>query len=118
MSYNSNQLSEEELEMLLSRKYEALLRKAAEERRKQKELEAEAKRREVLRVILTPKARERLSNLRLVKPELVRSIEDQLIALAMQGRIKTPITDEQLKAILEDIYSKTRREVRIRIREK
>lgn len=118
MSYNSNQLSEEELEYLLSRKYEALLRKMSEEKRKRQELEAEARRREMLRMILTPKARERLANLRLVRPDLVRSIEDQLIALAMQGRIKTPITDDQLKAILEDIYSRTRRDVRIRIREK
>ncbi len=116
MSYEN---SSEELEALLARKYEALLKRMAEEERKRRqELEAEARRRELLRLILTPEARERLANLRLVRPELVRSLEDQLITLAMQGRIKTPITDEQLKAILEDIYSRTRREVKIRIREK
>jgi len=74
------------------------------------------RRRAIIRVILTPEARSRLDNLRLVKPELVESIENQLITLAQSGRIKVPITDEELKKILEAVYNQTRREYRIRFR--
>ncbi|RLG84601.1 MAG: DNA-binding protein [Thermoprotei archaeon] len=85
-----------------------------EERRRQMQLQKEA----LLRYILTPEARERLANLKLVKPELASLIEDQLIALAQSGRVKVPISDEVLKQLLISIYEQTHRETRIRIREK
>jgi len=66
-----------------------------------------------MRVILTPEARQRLANLRLVKPELVAQLEEQLIQLANTGRIKMPITDETLKQILLRLSS-SRRRIRIR----
>lgn len=71
-----------------------------------------------MRSILTPEARERLYNIKLVKPEIARIVEDRLIALAAQGRITRPLTDEELKSILEEIYIRTRRDYRISIREK
>ena len=116
MSYyddEGNIQGEDELEEARRRKLEELQRKAEEEERKRAE---EAQKRAIIRVILTPEARSRLDNLRLVKPELVESIENQLIALAQSGRIKVPITDEELKKILEAVYSQTRREYRIRFR--
>ena len=116
MSYyddEGNIQDEDELEEARRRKLEELQRKAEEEERKRAE---EAQKRAIIRVILTPEARSRLDNLRLVKPELVESIENQLIALAQSGRIKVPITDEELKKILEAVYSQTRREYRIRFR--
>ncbi|MGC9227161.1 DNA-binding protein [Caldivirga sp.] len=116
MSYyddEENAQGEDELEEARRRKLEELQRKAEEEERKRAE---EAQKRAIIRVILTPEARSRLDNLRLVKPELVESIENQLIALAQSGRIKVPITDEELKKILETVYSQTRREYRIRFR--
>ena len=58
------------------------------------------------------------ANLRLVKPELATVIEDQLIALAQAGRIRIPISDEELKEFLVRIYEQTHRETRIKIREK
>ena len=53
-----------------------------------------------LRQILDPAARLRLNNVRMVRPEVAASIENQLITLAAQGRIAAQITDEQLKQML------------------
>lgn len=113
-------VEDEEVEALLERRYRELLarrREEVERKRLEKELE-EARRQEILRTILTPEARERLYNIKLVRPELAKIVEDRLIALAMQGRITRPLTDEELKAILEEIYERTRRDFRISIREK
>jgi programmed cell death protein 5 len=112
-------VEDEEVEALLERRYRELLarRREVERKRLEKELE-EARRQEILRTILTPEARERLYNIKLVRPELAKIVEDRLIALAMQGRITRPLTDEELKAILEEIYERTRRDFRISIREK
>jgi len=110
---------DEELEMIKRRKMAELARRAEQERaRREREAAEEALRQELLRRILTPEARERLANLRLVRPELVKSLEDQLIMLAQSGRIKIPITDEELKTILQNLFERTRREIRINIREK
>jgi programmed cell death protein 5 len=110
---------DEELEIIKRRKMAELARRAEQERaRREREAVEEALRQELLRRILTPEARERLANLRLVRPELVKSLEDQLIALAQSGRIKIPITDEELKTILQNLFERTRREIRINIREK
>ncbi len=106
-------MSEDELEAIRQRKLQELQRQIEEERKRQ---ELAAQRRAVLRVILTPEARERLDNLRVVKPELVEALEQQLITLAQSGRIRVPITDEDLKRILETIYKQTHREFRIRYR--
>ncbi|RLG74864.1 MAG: DNA-binding protein [Thermoprotei archaeon] len=114
-----NQGGEEELEALLEKQYRELLRRRAELERLKREREAEEIRRaEILRRILTPEARERLANLKLVRPEFARLVEDQLIALAVQGRLRTPITDEELKELLAELYERTRRDYRISIREK
>jgi len=106
---------DEELELLKRKKLlEYQRRLQEEERRRQLELQKET----LLRRILTPEARARLSNLKLVRPDLARIIEEQLIALAQTGRIRTPVTDRELKQLLLQIYEQTHRETRIRIREK
>ena len=109
----NQEVSEDELETIRQRKLQELQKQIEEERKRQ---ELAAQRRAVLRVILTPEARERLDNLRVVKPELVEALEQQLIALAQSGKIRVPITDEDLKRILETIYKQTHREFRIRYR--
>jgi len=104
---------DEEIEAIRQRKMQELQRQIEEERRRQ---ELAAQRRAVLRAILTPEARERLDNLRVVRPELVDALEQQLITLAQSGKVRVPITDEDLKRILETIYKQTHREFRIRYR--
>lgn len=113
MSYDE-ELEEIKRRKLLEFQRELQRRLEEEERRRRIRLQKEA----ILRYILDPKARERLYNLRLVKPELASLIEDQLITLAQSGRIRIPITDDELKRLLISIYEQTHRETRIRIREK
>ncbi len=70
--------------------------------------EAEAQKEAILRQILTPEARERLTRLRLARPEETRQVESQLIGLAQSGRLQQKIDDEQLKLILARLLPGTR----------
>ena len=111
-------MDDEELERIKQQKLRELqmrlLQQQMEEQAKLEELaRAEAERKRILRVILEPEARQRLARLRLVRPEYARFIEDQLILLAQSGRLRKPITDDQLVKILESLY-RQRKEFRIR----
>ncbi len=55
---------------------------------------------QILRKILTPEARMRLNNIKMVKPELSDNVEQFLIGMATQGKMPGQITDDQLKEIL------------------
>lgn len=94
---------DEELEEIKLRKMEELRRQIEEAKRREA---MEMAKQEALRKILTPEARSRLANLKIVKPELVEQLETQLIQLAQSGRIQIPITDEQLKKILIQLTGK------------
>lgn len=108
---------DEELEEIKRKKLEELQRRLLEEqRRRQEEAVREAQVQAILRRILTPKARERLNNLKLVKPEIAKFVEEQVIALAQSGRVPLPIDDDTLKRILEQVYRQTHREIKVRIR--
>jgi programmed cell death protein 5 len=72
----------------------------------------DSERAEILRRVLTPEARERLGRIRLAKPEVAGSVEQQVIALAASGRLQRPIDDATLRALLERI-SPERREIKI-----
>ena len=101
-----------ELEELRRKKLEELQKRAEAERQAQI---AAAQRRAVLKRILTPEALARLDNIRVVRPDIVEALEQQLISLASSGRVKVPIDDETLKKILETVYSQTRQEYRFRL---
>ena len=63
--------------------------------------EAEAAvRQRALMVLLEPTARQRLMNVRMVKPELATAVENYLINAASTGRLNRSVTDEELKQIL------------------
>ena len=59
-----------------------------------------AMRQRVLQVVLDPNARQRLMNIRLVKPELAAAVENYLISAASSGRINRPLSDDELKQLL------------------
>jgi len=67
----------------------------------------------VLRMALTPEARQRLTNVKMVKPELAGSIEEYVVQMASSGKLKRAIDDEQLKQMLLSLQEK-KREIRIR----
>lgn len=66
----------------------------------------------MLRVVFTTEARERLSNIRMIKPELASSIEDQIFQLAAAGKLRGQVTDEELKKLLES-FQRPKREFKI-----
>jgi len=107
-------MSEEEIEELRRRRLLELRRRLAQEQQQiETQQRIEIEKQAILRRILTSDARQRLTNLKIVKPEFAAQLELQLIQLAQQSRISTPITDEQLKEILIRLQS-SRRETKIR----
>jgi programmed cell death protein 5 len=107
-------MSDEEIEELRRRKLLELRRRLAQEQQRiQMEQQIEVQKQAALRRVLTPEARQRLTNLKIVKPEFAEQLELQLIQLAQQGRVDIPITDEQLKDILMKLQSR-RRDIKIR----
>ncbi|MGC8848851.1 MAG: DNA-binding protein [Candidatus Bathyarchaeia archaeon] len=105
---------DEEVELIRRRKLAELQKSLLEEqRRAQIRQQIEARKQAALKTILTSEARARLTNIKMVKPEVAESLEDQLIQLAQTGRLPTPITDRQLKEILRRIQS-LKRDIRIR----
>ncbi len=107
-------MSEEEVEEIQRRKMLELQRRiAGEQRRGQMQEQIETQKQALLRRILSPEARQRLNNLKMVKLEFAEQLELQLIQLAQAGKINIPVTDEQLKELLTRLQSQ-RREIRIR----
>jgi programmed cell death protein 5 len=107
-------MSDDELEEIRRRKLLELQREIAEEQGNvQAQQQLEMQKQALLRSILTPEARQRLANLRMVRPEFTSQLELQLIQLAQQGKIPIPLTDKQLKQILIQIQPR-KRETKIR----
>jgi programmed cell death protein 5 len=107
-------MSDEELESLRQRKLlELQQRLSAEQQQIQAQEQLEIQKQSLLRRILTPDARQRLANLKIVKPNFGKQLEMQLIQLVQQRRLNIPINDDQLKKILIGLQS-GRREIKIR----
>lgn len=113
MSYDYD----EELEEIRRRKLAELQRKLEEERlKKEREAILEARREALLRSILTERARERLANVKLVKPELAKYVEDLIIQLVQAGRLAPPVGEDTVKELLIEVDSRTRRETKVRFK--
>jgi len=87
----------------------------SEQPQKQPEKDAEkrAMREGLLRLALTSEARQRLANVKMVRPDLAASIEEYVIQLASSGRLKKVVDDEQVKQMLAALQEK-KREIKIR----
>jgi programmed cell death protein 5 len=102
-------LSDEELDEIRRRKLASLREEALEEQAREHQIaEAQAQKEAILRQILTPEARSRLTNIRMVKPQVAEQIEMQLIQLASSGRLRARVTDEQLKKLLQQVTGQER----------
>jgi programmed cell death protein 5 len=102
-------LSDEELDEIRRRKLASLREEALEEEAREHQIaEAQAQKEAILRQILTPEARSRLTNIRMVKPQVAEQIEMQLIQLASSGRLRARVTDEQLKKLLQQVTGQER----------
>lgn len=76
-----------------------------DEEARKREAEGEAMRQRVLLVLLEPSARQRLANVRIVKPELAAAVENYLINAASTGRLNRALTDDELKQVLLNIQA-------------
>ncbi|MEM3736696.1 MAG: DNA-binding protein [Candidatus Bathyarchaeia archaeon] len=103
-------MAEEELERLKQQRLIDLRRRIAEEEARAR---AEAEKQAALRVVLTAEARQRLANIRMVRPDFAEQLELQLIQLAQEGRLQIPVTDEKLRELLDKVSSR-KREISIR----
>ena len=112
--------SEEELAAIRQRRMEQLKAQRGQqeqvaEAQAHAQADAEAQKQALMRKILTPEARQRLQNVKLVRPDFASQIELQLLQLAQSGRVPLPITDDLLKKLLEQIQSQqTKRDISIR----
>ncbi len=68
----------------------------------------EEKKKQILRSLLTNPARERLGRIKIARPEIAESIENQIIMLGQSGQLKNKINDEQLRILLSKIIPKKR----------
>ena len=106
-------MSDEELEEIRRRKLLAMQRRENEQKQSQAERQLEAQKQALLRQILSPEARQRLTNLHMVKPQFTEQLELQLIQLAQAGKLPIPLSDARLKQILIQLQSR-KRETKIR----
>lgn len=104
---------QDELEALRQRKLQELqLRAQQEAMAREQEAQLAQQKAAVMRQLLTPEARERLANLRMARPDIVESVENQLIMLVQSGRITHQIDDYTLRQILRKVVP-TKREIKI-----
>src|SRR6266540_3106034 len=105
--------TDEELEALRRRRLAEMQRAAGDDQRRTQAQQVERQKQAIIRRILTPEARQRLTNIRMVKPEFAEDLEMQLIQLAQSGRLRGQVTDEQLKKTLVQLEGQ-KREIKIR----
>lgn len=84
----------------------------AREPNEEKAKELEMLKEQMLRTFLSPAARQRLANVRMVKPELAAMVENYIVAMGSQGRISKELSDDELKRLLLALQ-KPKRDFRI-----
>ncbi len=107
-------MGDDELAEIRRRKMAEMQQQAAmQQQEMERQQQYEAQMQMALMQILEPEARERLNTIKLTRPDFARAVEQQLVMLAQNGRIKSKITDDQLKVILQQV-TPAKREFNIR----
>ena len=98
--------NDEELENIRRRKLEQLRQQAANQQiAEAQQHEFEEKKYLIMRKILSVEGRQRLENIRIVKPQFAEQREIQLIQLYQSGKLRgaTPLPDKAFKKLLEQL---------------
>ncbi|MFX1571901.1 MAG: DNA-binding protein [Promethearchaeota archaeon] len=102
----------EELENIRKKKLEELKHQAIQQQiAEAQQQEFEIKKYQIMRKILSQEGRQRLENIRMIKPQFAEQIELQLIQLFQSGRLSgsIPLSDKAFKKLLEQISSMGRK---------
>lgn len=67
-------------------------------------------RQSILNQILEPEAADRLGRIRMVKESRAADVENRLIMLARSGQLRSKVTEEQLKELLNAVAEKKEEE--------
>ncbi len=96
--------------------YQKLKEKQEEEKAKEEQIKAQIEQmEEIVKSYLTKEARERLNNLRIAHPEKYLQALQILYYNIVTGRLNRKLTDEDLKKILRAMFSREKKETKIRI---
>jgi programmed cell death protein 5 len=107
-------MSDDELDQIRKRKLLSMQHRVSDDQRQaQAEQQYESQKEALLSKILSPEARQRLNNLKMVRKDFAENIEMQLIEMAQTGKLPIPLSDAQLKQILVQLQSR-KRETKIR----
>ncbi|MFW9867895.1 MAG: DNA-binding protein [Candidatus Thorarchaeota archaeon] len=104
--------NDEELENIRRRRLEELRQQAAQQQiAEAQQQEFEEKKYLLMRKILSVEGRQRLENIRIVKPQFAEQIELQLIQLFQSGKLRgaTPLPDKAFKKLLEQLSTMGRK---------
>ncbi|VVB59181.1 DNA-binding protein [uncultured archaeon] len=98
----------EELRKRRMQEYAAVQQQAIEQQAglQQQAAELQAQLKMIMPQILSPVARQRIANIRVAKPDFAMQIELYLVQLFQAGQIKRPLTDAELRAILDKLVQK------------
>ena len=83
----------------------------AEQPQKQPDRETQERkmmREAALRMALTSEARQRLANVRMVRPDLSNAVEEYVIQLVSSGKLRSAVDDDQVKQMLATLQGKKR----------
>ncbi len=98
--------NDDELENIRRRKLAELKQQAAQQQiAAAQQNEFEEKKYLIMRKILSVEGRQRLENIRIVKPQFAEQIEIQLIQLFQSGKLRgaIPLPDKAFKKLLEQL---------------
>ncbi len=100
--------NDEELDAIRKRRLEELQQQAVQQHvAEAQQIDYENKKYQIMRKILSQDGRQRLENIRIVKPQFAEQIEMQLIQLFQSGKLRgeIPLPDKAFKKLLEQISS-------------
>ena len=108
-------MSDRELDELRQRRLQEMQAQAEQQlAQEQERVTIEAQMQGALRQLMSAEAKERLAQVRVARPEMAKTVEQQVMALARDGKLTAPIDDATLQKMLAQLSR--RRETTVEIR--
>ena len=108
-------MEDRELEELRQRRLQEMQAQAEQQLAQEQELIAhKAQVQGALRQLMSAEAKERLAQVRVARPGVAAAVEQQVLALAGDGKLTAPIDDTTLQQMLAQLSRKRETKVEIR----